>query len=95
MNKNKTPFELIHCDVWGPFAVKDHLGAQFFLTIVDDFTRSTWVSIINSKTQTKSSLQSFFSLIETQLNSKIRIIRTDFGTEFHLHDFLASKGVIH
>ena len=28
-------FDLIHCDVWGPFAKATHDGFKYFLTIVD------------------------------------------------------------
>jgi len=34
-----TMFDLIHCDVWGPFSIKSINGSSYFLTIVDDFTR--------------------------------------------------------
>lgn len=95
VKKTQFPFELIHCDVWGPFAVQSHNGARFFLTIVDDFTRSTWVHLLNSKSETHSHIVSFFTLVETQFNTKIKTLRTDFGTEFNLHSFLSSKGVVH
>ncbi|KAL5766695.1 hypothetical protein ACOSP7_017312 [Xanthoceras sorbifolium] len=32
-------FDLIHCDIWGPFRTATHTGAHYFLTIVDDYTR--------------------------------------------------------
>ena len=35
------PFDLLHCDLWGPFATSTVDGFRFFLTIVDDFTRCT------------------------------------------------------
>ena len=35
------PFDLIHCDLWGPFATSTIDGFRFFFTIVDDFTRCT------------------------------------------------------
>ncbi|KAK3042543.1 hypothetical protein RJ639_000267 [Escallonia herrerae] len=34
----RAPFDLLHCDIWGPHKVPTHSGARFFLTIVDDFT---------------------------------------------------------
>ncbi|KAK3019009.1 hypothetical protein RJ639_003617 [Escallonia herrerae] len=34
----RAPFDLLHCDIWGPHKVPTHSGAHFFLTIVDDFT---------------------------------------------------------
>ncbi|XP_075663314.1 uncharacterized protein LOC142632879 [Castanea sativa] len=33
-------FDLIHCDLWGPFFVLTVVGCKFFVTIVDDCTRS-------------------------------------------------------
>jgi hypothetical protein len=35
----------------------------FFLTIVDDYTRFTWVHLMKYKSQTRSLLKSFFSLL--------------------------------
>jgi hypothetical protein len=33
------PFDLLHCDVWGPMATSSINGSKFFLTIVNDCTR--------------------------------------------------------
>ena len=35
------PFELIHCDIWGPYRIASLSGAKYFLTIVDDYSRFT------------------------------------------------------
>ncbi|XP_075674989.1 uncharacterized protein LOC142644217 [Castanea sativa] len=43
------PFELIHCDLWGPFSIPTVDNYRFFLTIVDDFTRCTWVYLLKQK----------------------------------------------
>jgi hypothetical protein len=32
-------FQLIHIDIWGPFSVTSYSGHQFFLTIVNDYSR--------------------------------------------------------
>ena len=39
-NKAKDLFDIIHCDIWGPYRVSSWCGAHYFLTIVDDFSRS-------------------------------------------------------
>jgi hypothetical protein len=39
-------FELLHCDVWGPMAINSINGSKYFLTIVDDYTRLTWVHLM-------------------------------------------------
>lgn len=40
------PFELIHIDTWGPYRVKSRGKHRFFLTVVDDYTRTTWVTLL-------------------------------------------------
>ncbi|CAH9112462.1 unnamed protein product, partial [Cuscuta epithymum] len=34
-NKSSGIFELIHCDLWGPYSTPSSCGAKSFLTIVD------------------------------------------------------------
>ncbi|KAL5782709.1 hypothetical protein ACOSP7_007738 [Xanthoceras sorbifolium] len=39
-NMSTKPFDLIHLNIWGPFHVSTTKGHKFFLTIVDDCTRT-------------------------------------------------------
>ena len=59
------PFDLIYCDIWGPYVVPTVAGHKYFLTIVDDCIRSTWVYLMKSKSETRSLLQSFYTMIKT------------------------------
>ena len=34
-------FDIVHCDVWGPFVKPTQEGFKYFLTLVNDATRST------------------------------------------------------
>ena len=83
-------FDLIHCDVWGPFAKATHDGFRYFLTIVDDATRSTWVYLMKSKIETSPLLISFCKMVFTQFQTNIKVIRTDNAQEFY-----AQHGIIH
>ncbi|XP_030934597.1 uncharacterized protein LOC115960041 [Quercus lobata] len=76
------PFDLIHCDIWGPYVVPTVAGHKYFLTIVDDCTRSTWVYLMKSKSETRSLLQSFYTMIKNQFGKSIKVFRTDNGLEF-------------
>ena len=89
------PFELIHCDLWGPFATSTIDGFKYFLTIVDDFTRCTWVYLLKHKYEIQIFLPQFATVVNTQFNSKIKTIRSDNGTEFYLKDFFHSNGILH
>jgi hypothetical protein len=90
-----SPFELIHVDIWGPFSTRSINGSIFFLTIVDDYTKFTWVHLMKHKSQTRLILQQFFHMISTQFQHKIKCLRSDNGAEFQMHEFFATQGTIH
>lgn len=48
-NKSENPFDLLHIDTWGPFSTPTHDGFRYFLTIVDDCSRATWVYLLKHK----------------------------------------------
>ncbi|KAL2931039.1 Retrovirus-related Pol polyprotein from transposon RE2 [Bienertia sinuspersici] len=39
-------FSLIHVDIWGPYRVSTHNNCRYFLTIVYDYSRHTWVHFL-------------------------------------------------
>ena len=89
------PFDLVHCDLWGPFSIPIVDGYKYFLTIDDDFSRCIWIYLLKAKSNTQVLLPQFCAYVETQFNKKIKCIRTDNGTEFLLKEFFKSKGIIH
>ncbi|CAH9089473.1 unnamed protein product [Cuscuta europaea] len=89
------PFDLIHMDVWGPYKVTSYTGFKYFLTILDDYTRCTWVFLLKTKSEVKFHMLNFYTFIETQFHKKIKVIRTDNGTEFIFPEFYNSKGIMH
>ncbi|XP_019195989.1 PREDICTED: uncharacterized protein LOC109189817 [Ipomoea nil] len=46
-------FDLMHLDVWGPFAVASLKREHYFLTIVDDYSRFTWIHLMKTKSEVK------------------------------------------
>ena len=88
-------FDLIHCDVWGPFHTPTYHGKRFFLSLVDDHSRFTWVYLMTHKSEAPTIIKRFFALVETQFHKVIKTFRSDNARELHLTEFLADKGVIH
>ncbi|KAJ0900510.1 putative RNA-directed DNA polymerase [Helianthus annuus] len=43
--------ELVHLDVWGPYKVHSKEGFRYFLTVVDDYSRAVWISLLKSKSE--------------------------------------------
>ena len=70
-------------------------GHKYFLTIVNDYTRSTWVYLMKSKFETIPLLQSFYAMIKTQFGKSIKVFRTNNGLEFQMIDFFKLNGIIH
>ena len=88
-------FILIHVDIWGSYHEPSTSGAKYFLTIVDDFTRCTWVYLMVQKSEARKFLINFIQMIETQFDARIKTIRSDNGHEFNMPDFYSSKGIVH
>jgi hypothetical protein len=95
MNKSMQAFHLIHIDIWGPFSVTSYSGYQYFLTIVDDYSRFTWLFLMKSKSETRSLLSNFLAYVHTQFNTKIKTLRSDNGQEFNMPTFYQEHGIIH
>ncbi|XP_070049984.1 uncharacterized protein [Nicotiana tomentosiformis] len=56
------PFELIHVDTWGPYHTPTYSGSKNFLTIIDNFSRSTWTHLMGSKSNAFSALKAFVTM---------------------------------
>ena len=88
-------FDLLHIDIWGPCSKPSMHGHRYFLMIVDDYSRFTWIHLMHTKAETRHIIMNFIASIETQYNGKVKIIRSDNGAEFLMHNYYASKGIIH
>jgi len=58
-------FELLHFDIWGPLFVTVVHGHKYFLTIVDDFSRFLWVTLLKNKSEVSGHVKNFVTLIHT------------------------------
>lgn len=65
------------------------------MTIVDDFSRAVWVILLIDKTEVQKMFLSFFGMIERQFHAKVRIVRSDNGTEFNcMKEYFAGHGIL-
>ena len=74
-------FDLLHMDIWGPCSKTSMHGHKYFLTIVDDHSRFTWIHLMHSKAETRDIIIGFITFIETQHNKRVKTIRSDNGPE--------------
>ncbi|GJT88989.1 putative ribonuclease H-like domain-containing protein [Tanacetum coccineum] len=90
------PLHTLHMDLFGPTSVRSINHASYCLVITDDCTRFSWVFFLASKDETSGILQTFIRQIENQLSHRVKIIRSDNGTEFKNRDmleFCGNKGI--
>ena len=88
-------FDLIHADIWGPYSTSSLNGSRYFLSLVDDHSRCTWVYLMKHKSDASSLIQTFFQMILNQFKVSIKVIRSDNGLEFALSSFYTSDGILH
>lgn len=87
-------FDLVHIDVWGPFNPSSVDGFRYFLTIVDDHSRYTWIYLLKSKSDVLHIFSSYCRMIHTQFNKQIKSVRSDNAPELRFSEFFKSEGII-
>lgn len=87
-------FDQIHIDVWGPFSVQTHEGYKYFLTIVDDHSRATWIYMLKAKSDVLHIFPAFIKMIETQFGKTVKSVRTDNAPELAFGNLLRDKGIL-
>nr|GEX64568.1 hypothetical protein [Tanacetum cinerariifolium] len=90
------PLFRLHMDLFGPTFVKSIYKKSSCLVITDDYSRFTWVFFLATKDETCPILKTFITGLENQLSLKVKVIRSDNGTEFKisdLHQFCGLKGI--
>ena len=69
----KSPFELVHTDVWGPSKSTSTLGFRYFVTFINDYSRCARLFLIKTRVELFSIFKKFHAKICTQFNTYIRI----------------------
>nr|GEV16284.1 putative ribonuclease H-like domain-containing protein [Tanacetum cinerariifolium] len=86
----------LHMDLFGPTFVKSLNNKSYCLVVTDDYSRFTWVFFLATKDETSPILKTFITGLENQLSLKVKVIRSDNGTEFKnsdLNQFYEMKGI--
>lgn len=97
-HRAKEPFELIHIDTWGPYRVQTREGFRYFLTIVDDFSRVTWIHLLKAKNEAYGALVQFLHMARNQLGKHVKRLRSDNAAEFEdklCKPLFEQLGIIH
>lgn len=97
-NRANQLLELVHSDVCGPMQTASLGGAKYFLLFIDDFSRMTFVYFLRAKSEVVDRFVEFKQFVENQLERKIKILRSDNGTEYmnqRMAKILERNGILH
>jgi transposase InsO family protein len=81
------PLELVHTDLCGPTRTQTLKGESYFMLLIDDYTRMTWVTFLKEKYEAFEKFKSFKALVENETDLKIKCLRSDRGGEFTSYEF--------
>ncbi|GKD37968.1 retrovirus-related pol polyprotein from transposon TNT 1-94, partial [Tanacetum coccineum] len=79
---NQEKLYLLHMDLCGPMHVASINGKKYIFIIMDEYSRFTWVMFLASKDEAPDFIIKFLKMTQVRLNTTVRNIRTDNGTEF-------------
>ncbi|GJT43217.1 putative ribonuclease H-like domain-containing protein [Tanacetum coccineum] len=76
------PLFMLHMDLFGPTFVSSLMHKKYCLVVTDDYSRFSWVFFLTTKDETSEILKNFIKEVENLVDKKVKIIRSDNGTEF-------------
>jgi transposase InsO family protein len=86
-HSTSNPLQLIHIDLCGPTRTKILQGENYFMLLIDDYTRMTWVSFLKNKSEAIDKLKVFKELVENKTDLKINSLRSNNGGDFTSNEF--------
>jgi len=87
-------FDLLHIDIWGPFSVETVDGYKYFLTIVDDHSRATWIYLLRNKSEVLTVFPAFIEQVENQYKVRVKAVRSDNAPELKFTSLYQQKGIV-
>jgi hypothetical protein len=82
------PLDLIYFDLCEMNVILTKGGKRYFITFNDDFTRFCYVYLLKSKNEASHYFKTYKGEVESQLERKIKRLRSDHGGEYFRVIFL-------
>lgn len=78
--QSKAILDLVHSDLCGPIQTQTPSGKKYILTLIDDFSRYTFIYLLREKSEVKEKIMEFVQLMKTSLNRKSSILTVEEST---------------
>ena len=73
---------MVHVDLCGPISPSTAGGNRYFMLLIDDYTRWSYVYVLKTKDQALDAFVKFKAKAENVTGEKIKTLRSDRGAEF-------------
>ena len=97
-NRASALFELVHSDVWGPCPIVSPTGSRYFVTFVNDYSRTTWLYLMKNSSELFFHFRAFCAEIHTQFYVYVQNLRSDNAKEYmseQLQSFMLQNDILH
>ena len=96
-NRAIEPLDLLHIDIYDMKSISSRGGNKYFITFIDDYSRYCYVYLLSSKNEAMNAFRTYKSEVETQLNKKIKMIRSNTGSEyeFPFEEICTESDIVH
>jgi transposase InsO family protein len=78
----------VHIDLFVRNTTKGLKGEKYFMLFVDDYTRMTTVFFLKNKSEAFENFKIYKEMVENEMDSKIKCLRSDNGGEFTSNEFM-------
>eukprot|EP01018_Ginkgo_biloba_P013209 Gb_00777 [translate_table: standard] len=92
----KAPLQLVHTDLCAPVRTQSIGNANYFMLLIDDCSRKTWVYFLKENLEDFKFFTEFKTMIENESGYRIQRLRSDNGGEFisnEFKDFCKKNGI--
>ncbi|GJW98069.1 retrovirus-related pol polyprotein from transposon TNT 1-94 [Tanacetum coccineum] len=79
---NQEKLYLLHMDLCGPMHMASINGKRYFLVVIDDYSRFTWVRFLRTKDEAPEAIIKCIKNSQVCLNATVRNVQTNNRTEF-------------
>lgn len=96
--KSKRVLELVHTDVCGPMQTESLGGSKYFVSFIDDFSRTVHVFFLRDKCSVFQVFKEYELLVTNETGQTIGTLRSDGGGEYmslEFESYLSSRGIQH
>ena len=90
------PLALVHTDLCGPLPVTSMGGSNYFVTLLDDFSKLSAVQPLARKSDVPAAVKDTIKLLENQSGHRLQRLRCDNGSEYinaDLQAFCRDNGI--